>query len=127
MLAVALMAASYLVKMDSPGSSCSCSLVAAWPIDSMLRRGAAWLSGRLVPVKEAPGVLVVGSGEYAEKVISSLRRMPGPRHVMTGIITEDGKPGSGDVCGVPVRGNIRDLPRLVTSLKADEVFSAAHL
>jgi exopolysaccharide biosynthesis polyprenyl glycosylphosphotransferase len=125
MLAVALMAASYLVKMDYSRIILFLFIATAWPIDSLLRRGAAWLSGRLVPVKETPGVLVVGSGEYAEKVISSLRRMPGPRHVMTGIITEDGKPGSGEVCGVPVRGGIRDLPRLVTSLKVDEVVFAS--
>jgi len=125
MLAVSLMAASYLVKMDYSRVILFMFIAVAWLIDGLLRRLAARLSRRLVPVREAPGVLVVGSGEYAEKVIMSLRRMSEPRHVIQGILTEEDKPGIGEVCGVPVRGNIRDLPRLVASLKVGEVVFAS--
>lgn len=125
MLAVFLMAASYLVKMDYSRVILFLFILVAWPLDSLARKAAAWFTGRLFPVKEAPGVLVVGSGEYAEKVIASLMRMPEPRHVMAGVLVEDEKHMVAAIAGVPVRGTIRDLPRLVGSLKVDEVVFAS--
>lgn len=125
MLAVFMMAASYLVKMDYSRVILFMFIAVAWPLDTLLRKAAAWISGKLVPVKEAPGVLVVGSGEYAEKVIGSFKRMPEPRHVVTGVLVENEAHLTSSIADVPVRGTIRDLPRLVKSLRVDEVVFAS--
>ena len=125
MLTVFMMAASYMVKMDYSRVMLFMFVGVAWLLDSGLRSAARRLTGRLVPVKEAPGVIVVGSGEYAERVISSLRQMPGPRHVMAGVLVEDERHQTQSISGVPVRGTIRDLPRLVESMKVDEVVFAS--
>ncbi len=125
MLAVFMMAASYLVKMDYSRVILFLFIAVAWPLNTLMRKAASWISGRLVPVKRAPGVLVVGSGEYAEKIITSFLRMPEPRHVIAGVLVEDGEHLTSDICGIPVRGTISDLPRLVGSLRIDEVVFAS--
>jgi exopolysaccharide biosynthesis polyprenyl glycosylphosphotransferase len=123
-LAVAMMAASYLVKTDYSRLMLFMFMAFAGPLNLVLRRLAAVLARAASPFKQAPSTLVIGSGEYAERVIRSLERLPEPRHRLKGVLTEHPQEHT-EIAGVPVIGTANDLPRLATSLSVDEVFFAS--
>ncbi|MCD4707462.1 MAG: sugar transferase [Candidatus Sabulitectum sp.] len=123
-LAVSIMAASYLVKVDYSRIMLLIFLVISQPVNILFRSLFTLVAGRVAPIKESPATIVIGSGEFAERVIVSLRKFPEPRHRIKGVLAE--QPGIADeVCGVKVIGEVRDLPRLVESLSIDEVFFAS--
>ncbi len=123
-LAVSIMAASYLVKMDYSRIMLLIFLAISQPVNILLRSIFSSAAGKVAPIKESPATIVIGSGEFAERVITSLGKFPEPRHQIKGVLAE--QPGiAEEVCGVKVIGEIRDLPRLVESLSIDEVFFAS--
>ncbi|MCK5130827.1 MAG: sugar transferase [Candidatus Sabulitectum sp.] len=123
-LAVAMMAASYLVKTDYSRIMLLIFLVISQPLNILFRSLFSSLAGRVAPSKESPATIVIGSGEFAERVITSLRKFPEPRHRIKGVLVEQS--GIAEyICGVKVIGEPRDLPRLIESLSIDEVFFAS--
>jgi exopolysaccharide biosynthesis polyprenyl glycosylphosphotransferase len=124
-LAISLMAASYLVKMDYSRVMLfmfvACSLPAALIMRALARR----MADLLAPVSEAPRVLVVGTGEVALRVIEILQKLESPRPEIAGIIAERDPSGLGQVGGVPVVGSLSDMKRLIPSMRIDEVFFAS--
>jgi len=123
-LAVSLMAASYIVKMDYSRMILVVFLVVSQPVNIAFRSMFGVLARKVAPCKDSPATIVVGSGEIAERVIHSLWKFPEPRHRIIGVLTEQHIP-SGEVCGIKVIGKPRDLPRLAESLAIDEVFFAS--
>ncbi len=125
-LSVAMMAASYLAQKDYSRLMLILYTALAIPVASVLRAAARSLSLRAAPVREAPRILVVGTGEVAMRVAGSLEKLPRPHPVVVGLISpasDDG--GARSVGGIPVSGSLNDLPRLLVSMKIDEVFFAA--
>ncbi|MCK5035016.1 MAG: sugar transferase [Candidatus Sabulitectum sp.] len=123
-LAVSIMAASYLVKMDYSRIMLLIFLLISQPVNILLRKLFTFLALRVAPFKESPATLVIGSGEFAERVINSLKKFPEPRHRVKGVLLEKAGTTS-EICGVRVIGEARDLPRLIESLSIDEVFFAS--
>ena len=123
-IAVAIMAASYLVKMDYSRIMLLIFLVISQPLNIILRSLFSRLAGRVAPIKESPATIVIGSGEFAERVITSLQKFPEPRHRIKGVLVEQAGITE-NICGVRVIGEARDLPRLIESLSIDEVFFAS--
>ncbi len=123
-LAVSIMATSYLVKMDYSRIMLLIFLLISQPVNILLRKLFTSLALRVAPFKESPATLVIGSGEFAERVIVSLKKFPEPRHRIKGVLVEKAGTAS-DICGVKVIGEARDLPRLIESLSIDEVFFAS--
>ncbi len=123
-LAVSIMAVSYLIKMDYSRIMVFIFIIASMPVNALLR----WILGRIAraaaPCKEAPATLIIGSGEFAERVINSLKKLPEPRHRILGVLTES-PVSHGKICGIEVIGTASDLPRLSKSLSIDEVFFAS--
>ncbi|HPH40244.1 MAG TPA: sugar transferase [Candidatus Fermentibacter daniensis] len=126
-LGVSMMAASYLAKRDYSRLMLIIYVVMALPISSLARLVARRIARVAAPVAEAPRVLVVGTGEVAVRVRDSLERMPAPHPIVVGFISPDpsGTRHSETIEGLPVAGFLADLPRLLTSMKVDEVFFAA--
>lgn len=123
-LAVSIMAASYLVKMDYSRIMLLIFLVISQPVNIFFRNVFSSLAGKVAPIKESPATIVIGSGEFAERVITSLQKLPEPRHRIKGVLVE--RYGTVEyICGVKVIGEPRDLPRLIESLSIDEVFFAS--
>jgi exopolysaccharide biosynthesis polyprenyl glycosylphosphotransferase len=123
-LAVAIMAVSYLVKMDYSRIMLLIFVVVSMPVNIFFRSVMEKIADRVAPCKEAPATLIIGSGEFAERVIMSLRRLPEPRHRIKGVLTETASSVS-TIAGIKVIGNASDMPRLVQSLSIDEVFFAS--
>lgn len=123
-LAVSIMAASYLVKMDYSRVMLLTFLVISQPVNILFRSLAGAVARKVAPRKEAPCTIVIGSGEFAEMVVTSLGKFPEPRHRIKGVLSEQAGI-SGEICGVNIIGEARDLPRLVESLSIDEVFFAS--
>ncbi len=123
-LTVAVMAASYLVKMDYSRIMLLIFILLSQPVNILLRKLFSSISRKVAPIKESPATLVIGSGEFAERVITSLNKFPEPRHKIKGVLVEN-TDVSQEIAGVKVIGQPRDLPRLVQSLSIDEVFFAS--
>ncbi len=123
-LAVSIMAASYLVKMDYSRIMLLIFLLISQPVNVLFRKLFTSLAGKIAPFKESPATIVIGSGEFAERVITSLRKFPEPRHRIKGVLVENSGIAE-EICGVKVIGEARDLPRLIESLSIDEVFFAS--
>jgi len=123
-LAVSIMAASYLVKMDYSRIMLLIFLVLSQPMNILFRSVFSSLAGKIAPVKQSPATIVIGSGEFAERVITSLGKFPGPKHRIKGVLV-DQQGIAEEVCGIKVIGETRDLPRLADSLSIDEVFFAS--
>ncbi len=123
-LAVSIMAASYLVKMDYSRIMLLIFLLISQPVNVLFRKLFTSLAGKIAPFKESPATIVIGSGEFAERVITSLRKFPEPRHRIKGVLVENAGIAE-EICGVKVIGEARDLPRLIESLSIDEVFFAS--
>lgn len=125
LLALALMAASYVTKHDFSRLMLFMFTALSLPASLAARAAARKLASVLAPGTESPRVLVVGTGEVASRVITSLRRLPGGRHVMAGVLAPAPGGTIEEVEGVRVVGCLADLPRLITSMRIDEVFFAS--
>lgn len=123
-LAVSIMAASYLVKIDYSRIMLLIFLVISQPVNILFRKVFSSIAGRVAPIKESPATIVLGSGEFAERVITSLQKFPEPRHRIKGVLVEQAGAVE-NICGIKVIGEARDLPRLIESLSIDEVFFAS--
>jgi exopolysaccharide biosynthesis polyprenyl glycosylphosphotransferase len=123
-LAVSLMAASYLVKMDYSRLILVLFLVVSQPVSFVFRSMFGSIANKVAPCKDSPATIVVGAGEFAERVINSLQRFPEPKHRIMGVLTEQNIAG-GEICGIKIIGRPSDLPRLSESLSIDEVFFAS--
>jgi len=113
-LAVSIMATSYLVKMDYSRIMVLFFLVISIPVNLIFRWLLEKLAGVIAPFKQSPSTLIIGSGEFAERVISSLGRLPEPRHRIKGVLTEQDS-ATEEIGGVEVIGCANDLPRLVVT------------
>lgn len=125
-LALSIMAASYLVKTDYSRIMLLLFLIISQPVNLFFRKFSGIVSNRFAPVNDSPNTLIVGSGEYASRVIHSLQKFQEPKHQIKGILLEQ-QSESTEVSGIDVIGDVRDLPRLVESLSIDEVFFASAL
>lgn len=123
-LAVSIMAVSYLVKMDYSRVMLLMFILVSVPMNIIFRAVLGKLAFLVAPFKTAPSTLIIGSGEFAERVIRSLGRLPEPRHRIRGVLTETDA-GLHSISGVKVIGTANDLPRLAESLSIDEVFFAS--
>lgn len=123
-LAVAIMAVSYLVKMDYSRIMVLFFLVISIPVNLLFRWLFKKIARAVAPFKESPSTLIIGSGEFAERVISALGRLPEPKHQIKGVLTENDS-ATEEIGGVKVIGCANDLPRLAESLAVDEVFFAS--
>ena len=123
-LALSIMAASYLVKIDYSRIMLLLFLIISQPINVFFRNVSGLITNRFAPIKASPNTLIVGSGEFASRVIRSLQKLPEPKHKIKGILVEQ-RIELIEVSGVNVIGDVRDLPRLVESLSIDEVFFAS--
>ncbi len=123
-LAVSIMAVSYLVKMDYSRVMLLIFTLVSLPVNIFLRALLEKLAGFVAPCKEAPSTLIIGSGEFAERVIKSLQRLPEPRHRIKGVLTENVSQNE-TIAGIRVIGTANDLPRLAESHSVDEIFFAS--
>ena len=123
-MAVSIMAASYLVKLDYSRIMLLLFILVSLPLNLIFRGILSRLARNAVPCKEAPTTLIIGSGEFAERVIKSLQRLPEPKHRIKGVLTETVSQNEA-IAGVRVIGTANDLPRLAESLSVDEVFFAS--
>lgn len=123
-LAVSIMAVSYLIKMDYSRIMVFIFIISSIPVNALLRGILGRIARAAAPCKEAPATLIIGSGEFAERVINSLKKLPEPRHRILGVLTECPVSG-GQISGIDIIGTASDLPRLSRSLSVDEVFFAS--
>ena len=123
-LTVSIMAASYLVKMDYSRVMLLIFTLVSLPVNILLRALLSKIAGLIAPCKEAPSTLIIGSGEFAERVIKSLQRLPEPRQRIKGVLTETVSQNE-TIAGVRVIGTANDLPRLAESHSVDEIFFAS--
>ena len=68
-------------------------------------------------------VLMVGTGAGSELLIQRMNMFPQYGFHVVGVATDDATPGEAFV-GVPIVGQVSDLPKLVRDLKVDQVFLA---
>jgi len=122
--AVSVMAASYLVKMDYSRLMLVFFIITAIPVNLIFRFIFQRIADRIAPCKQSPATLIIGSGEFAGRVIASLQRLPEPKHRIKGVLTEQ-NPVAEKIAGIDVIGCANDLPRLAESLSIDEVFFAS--
>lgn len=122
---IIMMAASYLVEVDYSRLMLFIFVAASLPVAVLLRQAARRAASALAPVAEAPRVLIVGTGELAQRVKRSLERLPGRHPVVMAALRAHPGDGGADLEGVPVAGDLSDLPRLIDSMKPDEVFFAS--
>ena len=122
-LAIALMAASYLLQRDYSRLMLIMFVGISLPVAAMLRAVARRVSRILVPVSDVPRILVVGTGEVAVRVITALRRLPGPPPEVIGVISADPTVLT-ELEGVPVVGTLEEIRGKMDELGVDEVFFA---
>lgn len=79
--------------------------------DRSLRRVLARDNRKLVPV------LLIGAGDGAELFLRSLERDPNAGYEAVGIIDDKGSRVGHDIHGVPVLGDITDIPETLDNLK----------
>jgi exopolysaccharide biosynthesis polyprenyl glycosylphosphotransferase len=124
-LGVALMAASYLAKKDYSRIMMLLFIVISLPLTVILRAGAKKLAQLIAPVRIAPKILVVGTGDVARRVIRKIRQLPEPAPEIVGVLALRPDHGLEEFEEAPVVGALADVHRLVESYDADEVFFAS--
>ena len=125
-VAIALMAASYLVKRDYSRFILLLFMLLAVPASLAARALARSIGNLIAPARDKPRILVVGAGEIARNVIRSLRRLPGQTPELVGVlVAKEGEPGMEEVLGVPVLGDVGLMNELLRQSGVDEVFFAA--
>ena len=66
-------------------------------------------------------VILVGAGDAGEKSFRELVDNPSLKYRVVGFVDDDQRKRGRMIHGVPVRGSVADLPRLVTELGAQEI------
>ena len=126
-LMISMMAASYLAQQDYSRLMLLLFIAVALPVGSLARLLARRIAGIVAPVSDAPRILIVGTGEVAVRVWSSLEKLPSPHPEVVGFISADSTESGTEreIEGIPVAGTLSDLPRLLVSMRIDEVFFAS--
>lgn len=124
-LGVSLMAASYLVKKDYSRLMMLLFIIISLPLTVMARAGAKKLAQLIAPIRIAPRILVVGTGDVARRVIRKIRQLPEPAPEIAGVLALRPEDELEEFEGAPVIGTLADIHRLVESHDADEVFFAS--
>ncbi len=123
-LAVALMAASYLVRMDYSRIMLFMFIGISIPVATVTRSIGRRVAQIIAPVREVPKILVVGTGEVASRVISALLRLPGKAPEIIGIVSP-GDAANDEFEGIPIVATLANMVEQIRILKVDEVFFAA--
>lgn len=123
-LAIALMAASYLVRMDYSRIMLFMFIGISIPVATVTRFIGRRLAQIIAPLREVPKILVVGTGEVASRVISALLRLPGKAPEIVGIVSS-GDTADDEFKGIPIVASLADMVEQIRILKVDEVFFAA--
>ncbi|OPL19531.1 MAG: hypothetical protein AVO35_10230 [Candidatus Aegiribacteria sp. MLS_C] len=123
-LLVSLMAASYLVRVEYSRLMLFLFIGTAFPASVLARILARRLAQASAPVSEAPRILVVGTGEVASRVVSSLRRLPGRAPEIAGVVAV-GNSDADMLLGVPIVSGLDGLEQTIERMDIDEVFFAS--
>jgi FlaA1/EpsC-like NDP-sugar epimerase len=93
--------------------------------------GAVRFQGRLRRAMMSPSggagatrVLIVGAGEAGAAIVREMRRQPTPERVPVAIVDDDDRKQNRSMLGVPVVGDIANLPAVVEQFRVDEVLAA---
>jgi exopolysaccharide biosynthesis polyprenyl glycosylphosphotransferase len=123
-LLVALMAASYLARLEFSRVILFMFIGISMPVTAFSRYLARKIAQMIAPVREVPRILVVGTGEVASRVITALRRLPGKSPELVGVISSIATEKE-QFEGVKIVTSIDDIVETIDKLKVDEVFFAA--
>ncbi len=123
-LLVALMAASYMARMEFSRVILFMFIGISIPVTALSRYLARKIAHLIAPLREVPRILVVGTGEVAARVITALRRLPGKAPELVGVVysaaTEEAV-----FENVEIVSSLDDIVETIRRLKVDEVFFAA--
>ncbi|MCK4506452.1 MAG: sugar transferase [Candidatus Aegiribacteria sp.] len=123
-LAVALMAVSYLVRMDYSRIMLFMFIGISIPVAAVTRYFGRRVAHIIAPLREVPKILVVGTGEVASRVISALLRLPGKAPEIIGIVSPEDDEND-EFEGIPIVASLANIVEQIKILKVDEVFFAA--
>ena len=123
-LAVALMALSYLVRMDYSRIMLLMFIGISVPVAAATRSIGRRIAQIIAPLREVPKILVVGTGEVASRVISALLRLPGKAPEIIGIVSP-GDAANDEFEGIPIVASLANIVEQIKILNVDEVFFAA--
>jgi len=123
-LLFALMAVSYLARMEYSRLILFIFIGISIPVTAFSRNLARKIAQVIAPVTEAPRILIVGTGEVAARVITALRRFPGKVPELAGVVystaTEEAM-----FENVEIVSSLDDIVETISRLNVDEVFFAA--
>lgn len=123
-LLIALMAASYLARVEYSRLMLFLFIGIAFPVSALARMVARKLAQAVAPVREAPRILVVGTGEVASRVVRALRRLPGRAPEIAGVVGT-GPEAPETFQGVQVVAGLEGLGEAIGTHQVDEVFFAS--
>ena len=100
-------------------------LVSAWFVTrGLVRIYAEQLMFQAGEKRSTRRVLIVGAGDAGSLVVRELQRMVRKRPILVGIVDDDDAKLGMVVHGVPVLGQVHDLPALTKRMRIDEVLIA---
>ncbi len=123
-LLVALMAASYLARMEFSRVILFMFIGISIPVTAVSRYLARKIAHIIVPLTEAPRILIVGTGEVATRVITALRRLPGKAPELAGVVNTSAREET-TFENVEIVSTMDDIVETISRLNVDEVFFAA--
>ena len=123
-LLVALMAASYLARMEFSRVILFMFIGISIPVTAVSRYLARKIAHVIAPLTEAPRILIVGTGEVAARVITALRRLPGKASELAGVVSTAAREET-TFENVEIVSTMDDIVETISRLNVDEVFFAA--
>ncbi len=123
-LLVALMAVSYMVRMEYSRVMLFMFIGISIPVTAVSRYLARKIAHAIAPVRETPKILVVGTGEVASRVITALRRLPGKAPELVGVVSSSSTEKE-LLEGVEIVSSLDGIIETISRLNVDEVFFAA--
>lgn len=123
-LLVALMAASYLARLEFSRVILFMFIGISIPVTAFSRYLARKLAQKIAPVREVPRILIVGTGEVASRVITALRRFPGNSPELAGVVSSV-TIEKDQFEGVDIVTSLDNIVEKIDQLNIDEVFFAA--
>ncbi|MCD4701202.1 MAG: sugar transferase [Candidatus Aegiribacteria sp.] len=123
-LLFALMAVSYLVRTEYSRLILFMFIGISIPVTAFSRHLARKIAQVIAPVREAPSILVVGTGEVAARVINALRRLPGKAPEFAGVVSSAATEKA-VFENVEIVSLLDDIVETISRLNVDEVFFAA--
>ncbi|MEN8208306.1 MAG: sugar transferase [Candidatus Fermentibacteria bacterium] len=123
-LLISLMAASYLARMEFSRVILFMFIVISIPVTTVSRSLARKMAHLIVPVREVPRILIVGTGEVAARVITALQRLPGKAPELVGVVYSAAT-DEAMFENVEIVSSLDDIVETVSRLNVDEVFFAA--